>query len=1222
MDDTADRVQEIFSEALHMAEGERGAFLDKACEDDEKLREQVRGLLSALDQAGDAGFFDDPTSDVRDEATIAAIATEQPGATIDRYKLLELIGEGGFGAVYMADQKEPVRRRVALKIIKLGMDTKQVIARFEAERQALAMMDHPNIAKVLDAGATSAGRPYFVMELVKGVPITEYCDAENLSTKARLDLFIGVCNAVQHAHQKGIIHRDLKPNNVLITMHDDRPVPKVIDFGIAKATNRELTDKTLFTEFRQFVGTPEYMSPEQAQMSGLDIDTRSDIYALGVLLYELLTGTTPFDARELRAAGLNELQRIIREEEPPKPSTRLSTLGDDITSVAKHRRDDPAHLARSLQGDLDWIVMKALEKNRTRRYETANGFAADIRRHLDNEPVIASPPSATYRFKKLVQRNKGVFAATGIVAAALILGLAVATTGLVSAVRARDAEAAAKDSELEQRVLAEEAQEEAERQRNEAITQSNIAAEQAARTRANSILVAASADEDPLVQALLLTELADVPNMPRRLGVARDVANSPIPMTVLRQTEEVLIEGEIVLSPDGRLLATVSKGTTLIWRTDGTGEPIVRPGIRPSFSGNGMHIVTKEQGRAYVFRTDGAGQPLVLQHEHDVLMAEFSQDGKHIVTIIRNGSVRLWQADGTEELVLLGENETRASAVAFSANSARVAIASDDGVTRVWRTDGSGPPVVFQGPEGRIDAVAFSPDGAEVAIHQRDGQATIWPEDGELHDIVSVWAADGSGAPRIYVRVGSLGGTTQMWRMNGEGDPVALTGYLVPLGLRLAPFGHDLAASADGTLLLDGYWDREARIHRVDGREEALVLSNGNNRVGTAAFNADGTVVAIAGDGPVRIWSIAGASTEPLVFRDHQDWVRGVAFSPDGSLVATASYDGTAHIRRADGAGDIIVLPHGAVVMSVNFSPDGARLVTASHDGAARIWRVDGTGEPLVFPHDGPLEDADFSLDSALIVTGSRDGTARIWNADGSGEPIVLGSTGGRRTPLHSVTFSPDGTKVLVGGPSDTAWLWRADGTGSPIELEGNENMWGGDFSPDGKRIVMGCGDGEVRIWNADGMGEPIVRMEHLDEAFDAAFSPDGARVVTVSQDGTAHVWWVDGSKETLVLRGHGGIVTGAAFSPDGTRVITASKDGTTRIWRVTWPGLRDHLQANVSACLTPEQRMWYLGESTMEAWSRYAECEQEHGRTPDSNLRPGVVSGEEGPSAVDDSNE
>jgi tetratricopeptide (TPR) repeat protein len=335
----------------------------------------------------------------------------------------------------MAEQRTPVKRKVALKIIKLGMDTRQVIARFEAERQALAMMDHPNIARVLDAGATDTGRPYFVMELVKGVPITEYCDTNNLSTEQRLDLFVLVCNAVQHAHQKGIIHRDIKPSNVMITLHDGQPVPKVIDFGIAKATDRELTDKTLFTEYRQFIGTPEYMSPEQAEMSGLDIDTRSDIYALGVLLYELLTGTVPFDSAKLRSVAYGEIQRIIREEEPHKPSTRVSTLGEEVTDIARHRRTDARALNRELQGDLDWIVMKAMEKDRTRRYETANGLAMDIKRHVANEPVLATPPSPAYRLRKFVRRNRAAVTGGGVIAAALVLGLAFASVGLVSAKR-------------------------------------------------------------------------------------------------------------------------------------------------------------------------------------------------------------------------------------------------------------------------------------------------------------------------------------------------------------------------------------------------------------------------------------------------------------------------------------------------------------------------------------------------------------------------------------------------------------------------------------------------------------------------------------------------------------------------------------------------------------------------------------------------------------------
>src|SRR5260221_11569827 len=329
-------------------------------------------------------------------ATVVPI-TEKPGDRIGRYKLLEQIGEGGCGVVYVAEQTEPVRRRVALKVIKLGMDTKQVVARFEAERQALEMMDHPNIAKVLDAGTTDVGRPYFVMELVRGIKITDYCDQANLTTKERLDLFIKVCQAIQHAHQKGIIHRDIKPSNILVTLHDGVPVPKVIDFGIAKATEGRLTDNTVYTQLHQFIGTPAYMSPEQAEMSGLDIDTRSDIYSLGVLLYELLAGSTPFDAKELMASGIDVMRKTIREKEPQRPSTRLATMGaDELTTTAKRRSADTSKLLHQLKGDLDWIVMKCLEKDRQRRYDTANGLAADLNRQLNNELVTAQPPSAPY----------------------------------------------------------------------------------------------------------------------------------------------------------------------------------------------------------------------------------------------------------------------------------------------------------------------------------------------------------------------------------------------------------------------------------------------------------------------------------------------------------------------------------------------------------------------------------------------------------------------------------------------------------------------------------------------------------------------------------------------------------------------------------------------------------------------------------------------------------
>ena len=421
------REEAIFDGALQLPTAQQEAYLQAACAGDEKLLAQILELLRAHEQT--RGPLENPAVPAPKATMVLTLPpTESPGTKIGPYKILQLIGEGGCGSVFMAEQEQPVRRRVALKVIKLGMDTKEVIARFEAERQALALMDHPNIAKVLDAGATETGRPFFVMELVRGIKITDYCDQNNLSTADRLKLFAQVCLAIQHAHQKGIIHRDIKPSNILVTLHDGKPVPMVIDFGIAKATNQRLTDKTLFTQFEQFIGTPAYMSPEQAEMSGLDIDTRSDVYSLGVLLYELLTSRTPFDAKELMAAGLDAMRRVIREQEPPKPSTRLSTMLDaDLTTVAAHRRAAAPKLVHLVKGDLDWIVMKSLEKDRTRRYETASSFADDIEHFLKNEPVIARPPSAVYRLQKMVRRNKLAFAAAALVTLALIAGLVVST---------------------------------------------------------------------------------------------------------------------------------------------------------------------------------------------------------------------------------------------------------------------------------------------------------------------------------------------------------------------------------------------------------------------------------------------------------------------------------------------------------------------------------------------------------------------------------------------------------------------------------------------------------------------------------------------------------------------------------------------------------------------------------------------------------------------------
>ena len=413
----------------------RAAYLDEVCGPDLDLRRRVERLLDAQPKMG--SFLDSPAAGPTMTLPSPQVM-EGPGIVIGPYKLLEQIGEGGMGIVYMAEQTQPVRRKVALKIIKPGMDTRHVIARFEAERQALAIMDHPNIAKVLDAGATESGRPYFVMELVRGIPITEYCDQHRLPINKRLDLFMQVCQAVQHAHQKGVIHRDIKPTNVLVTALDGVPLPRVIDFGIAKATGQSLTDKTLFTGFAQLIGTPLYMSPEQAELSAVDIDTKSDIYSLGVLLYELLTGTTPFDEGTFRTAALDEVRRIIREDEPPKPSTRLSGLGATLTTVSENRQTDARKLDRSLRGELDWIVMKAIEKDRRRRYETASGLARDVERYMAGDPVEAGPPSGWYRLRKFARRNRVVLTTTVLVALALIAGT---TVSIWQAILARRAQA-------------------------------------------------------------------------------------------------------------------------------------------------------------------------------------------------------------------------------------------------------------------------------------------------------------------------------------------------------------------------------------------------------------------------------------------------------------------------------------------------------------------------------------------------------------------------------------------------------------------------------------------------------------------------------------------------------------------------------------------------------------------------------------------------------------
>jgi eukaryotic-like serine/threonine-protein kinase len=1042
--------------------------------------------------------------------------TEKPGDRIGRYKLLQQIGEGGCGAVYLAEQDQPVRRRVALKVIKLGMDTKQVIARFEAERQALALMDHPNIAKVLDAGATDTGRPYFVMELVRGIRITDYCDQNNLSTAERLDLFVQVCKAIQHAHQKGIIHRDIKPSNILVTLHDGAPVPKVIDFGIAKATDQRLTDKTLFTAFEQFMGTPAYMSPEQAEMSGLDIDTRSDIYALGVLLYELLTGKTPFDPKALLAGGLDQLRRTIREKEPERPSTRLSTmLAVDLRNVAKHRRAEPPKLIHLVRGDLDWIVMKALEKDRTRRYETANGLAMDVQRYLHNEPVVARPPSKLYRFQKLVRRNKAAFVGAGAVTAALVIGLGLSTWLFIEE---KDARRRAVAAEQTQSRLREQAETEARR-----------------------------ADQES------------------RRATAKEL-----------EARRILYAADMNLAQEALRMNNVGRARALLERHQPEGGSEIRDPT-PEIDLRGW------EWRYLWRRCQNDALYELTRHKDRVFSLSFSADGRWLAIGHIDGLVQVWDVARRELLINLQTNGQFAS-VAFAPRTNLLAATAKAGTVKLWDPL-VGVAVAELTHGGQVRTLSFSPDGKLLAIFGQDRRLTLW--DTATTNLVET----------LTVRPGS--------------------GWFYGLAV----------FSPDSRLLAVGELGGLVRVLEVGSWKEVHRFAAHREGISALSFSPDGRFLlsgSAFAESAVKVWNLDKGALETSL-PGHTSWICGLARSPDGTMLASASADQSLRLWDPLSWKEIAVLRgHGDEVAAVAFSPDGHTLASGSRDGSVLIWdtsRRQPTAPRFSFPRK--LQRAWLLADGKTAATVDDSAHFSLWNLATFQESPIPGITNALlECARDGKVFTYDRTNGLEG--------WDI-GTQPPhklLSLSVGSNLLAGVYCPERKTLAWGNRDGVIRMVRLEQPDKIILLEGHTTNAYPTAFGLQGRRLLSADQQGAMKVWDVDRSAEVAAVRAgkwegallspnsrflavatttqrlmvwdlenlarppldlpHKDLISDIAFSPASTLLVSATQLGQVRLWDLPSgterPNLRGHLLGVHALAFSPDGQRLATGSSALEA--------------------------------------